>query len=127
MQHDLPQHSRFPGKDSEPDRAKLYEDIDSCPDELLLFFHHVPYRHRLRSGKTVIQHIYDSHFDGAAAAEGLLRTWQSLAGRVDPARFENVRRRLELQVANAAEWRDIVNTYFARKSGIPDELGRRIY
>jgi alpha-glucuronidase len=38
-----------------------------------------------------------------------------------------VRHRLELQVANAAEWRDVVNTYFARKSGIPDERGRRIY
>jgi alpha-glucuronidase len=38
-----------------------------------------------------------------------------------------VRGRLELQVANAAQWRDVVNTYFARKSGIPDERGRRIY
>jgi alpha-glucuronidase len=109
------------------DRAALYEDIASCPDELLLFFHHVPYAHRLKSGKTVIQHIYDSHFDGAAAARRLLETWLSLAGQVDSARFANVRRRLELQVANAAEWRDVVNTYFARKSGIPDERGRRIY
>ncbi len=108
------------------DRAALYEDIASCPDELLLFFHHVPYTHRLKSGKTVIQHIYDSHFDGAAAARRLLETWLSLAGQVDNARFANVRRRLELQVANAAEWRDVVNTYFARKSGIPDEQGRRI-
>jgi len=111
----------------QPVLAKLYEDIASCPDELLLFFHHVPYRHRLRSGKTVIQHIYDSHFDGAAGARRLLDTWQSLAGQVDQARFENVRRRLELQVANAAQWRDVVNTYFARKSGVPDERGRRIY
>ncbi|MGH3208033.1 MAG: alpha-glucuronidase family glycosyl hydrolase [Trebonia sp.] len=111
----------------EPRLAALYEDIASCPDELLLFFHHVPYRHRLKSGKTVIQHIYDSHFDGAAAARRLLETWLSLAGQVDKARFENVRRRLELQVANAAEWRDVVNTYFARKSGIPDEQGRTIY
>jgi alpha-glucuronidase len=111
----------------EASRAKLYEDLASCPDELLLFFHHVPYTHRLKSGKTVIQHIYDSHFDGAAAAEGLLAAWQSLAGLVDPPRFENVRRRLEEQVANAVRWRDIVNTYFARKSGIADSHGRRIY
>jgi alpha-glucuronidase len=107
--------------------AARYEDIASCPDALLLFFHHVPYEHRLKSGKTVIQHIYDSHFDGAAAVQRLLETWLSLAGHVDQACFENVRRRLELQVANAAEWRDVVNTYFARKSGIPDERGRRIY
>ncbi len=108
-------------------QAALYEDIASCPDELLLFFHHVPYTHRLQSGKTVIQHIYDAHFDGAAAAQRLLDTWLTLAGQVDPARFANVRGRLELQVANAAQWRDVVNTYFARKSGIADERGRRIF
>jgi alpha-glucuronidase len=111
----------------EPVLAKVYEDLASCPDALLLFFHHVPYTHRLKSGKTVIQHIYDSHFDGAAGARRLLEMWLSLAGQVGQARFENVRHRLELQVANAAEWRDVVNTYFARKSGIPDERGRRIY
>jgi alpha-glucuronidase len=111
----------------EPERAGMYEDVATCPDELLLFFHHVPYGHRLKSGKTVIQHIYDSHFDGADGAQRLLDTWLSLARHVDPVRFEQVRGRLELQVANAAEWRDIVNSYFLRKSGIPDALGRTIF
>jgi alpha-glucuronidase len=41
----------------------------------------------LRSGKTVVQHIYDSHFDGAAVAEELLSRWRSLAGRIDATRF----------------------------------------
>jgi len=44
-----------------PPLAKLYESLESTPDELLLFFHHVPYTRVLKSGKTVIQHIYDSH------------------------------------------------------------------
>src|SRR6185437_4959913 len=70
----------------DPAVAQMYEDIASCPDELLLFFHHVPYRHRLKSGKTVIQHIYDSHFDGARDAQRLLDTWLSLAGCLDPVR-----------------------------------------
>ena len=111
----------------EPQRAAIFEDVATCPDELLLFFHHVPYRHRLKSGKTVIQHIYDSHFEGAEGAQRLLDTWRSLAGHVDPVRYEHVRRRLELQVANAAEWRDVINSYFFRKSGIPDARGRTIY
>jgi alpha-glucuronidase len=108
-------------------RGALYEDIATCPDELLLFFHHVPYGHVLRSGKTVIQHIYDTHFGGEAAARQLLDTWLSLEPHLGRATFANVRGRLELQVANAREWRDIVNTYFLRKSGVPDERGRRIY
>src|SRR5699024_12050944 len=44
--------------------ASVYESVDTCPDELLLFFHHVPYTHRLHSGQTVIQHIHDSRADG---------------------------------------------------------------
>lgn len=44
--------------------ASMYESIDSTPDDLLLWFHHVPYAHRLHSGKTVIQHFYDAHYKG---------------------------------------------------------------
>ena len=84
------------------ERAARYEDPGRCPDELLLFFHHVPYTHRLKSGKTVIQHIYDSHFDGADGVDWLIEAWSSLEDRIDPGRFENVRARLELQRANAS-------------------------
>jgi hypothetical protein len=42
----------------------LYNNVETCPDDDLLFFHHVNYTHRLHSGKTVIQHIYDEHFEG---------------------------------------------------------------
>ena len=69
----------------------------------------------------------DSHFEGADGAQRLLDAWLSLAGHIDPVRFEQVRGRFELQLANAAQWRDVVNSYFFRKSGIPDELGREIY
>ena len=48
----------------------MYESLETCPDDLLLFMHHVPYTHKLQSGKTVIQYIYDSHYEGAEAVEG---------------------------------------------------------
>jgi alpha-glucuronidase len=38
----------------------MYEKPETCPEELLLFFHHVPYKYRLKSGTTLIQHIYDT-------------------------------------------------------------------
>ncbi len=109
------------------DNAKRYESLDECPDELLLFFHHVPYTHKLRSGQTVIQHIYDTHFEGAEEAERLLQDWLGLEGTVDEGRFAQVKGRLEEQASHAKEWRDIINTYFFRKSGIPDDRGRKIY
>ncbi len=109
------------------DRFREYEDLSSCPDELLLFFHHVPYTHILRSGKTVIQHIYDTHFAGVEKVEQYESVWESLEPFLDEECFSNVRDRLKRQKENAINWRDQINTYFYRKSGIPDAHGRKIY
>ncbi len=107
-----------------PAVAKQYESLETTPDELLLFFHYVPYTYKLHSGKTVIQHIYDSHYEGASRAAALVTQWQSLQGRVDQARYENVLRRLEYQAGHAIVWRDAICNWFARTSGVPDEQGR---
>lgn len=107
--------------------ADHYESIDTCPDELLLFFHHVPYTHTLHSGQTVIQHIYDTHFEGAERAARLKDTWISLREQLDETMYEQVLERLEHQADHAKEWRDRINTYFYRKSGIADQKNRPIY
>lgn len=105
----------------------MYESVESCPDELLLFFHHVPYTHVLHSGQTVIQHIYNTHFEGARQAEQLVTRWVNLEGSMGAELYKQVADRLVEQAAHAKEWRDMVNTYFFRKSGIADALGRKIY
>lgn len=108
-------------------RFSEYEDLSSCPDELLLFFHHVPYTHVLHSGKTVIQHIYDTHFEGVERVREYQAVWESLKDSLDEESYLNMKERLFWQLENAVSWRDQVNTYFYRKSGIPDEKGRKIY
>ncbi len=108
-------------------RFSEYEDLSSCPDELLLFFHHVPYTHVLHSGKTVIQHIYDTHFEGVERVKEYQAVWESLKDSLDEKSYLNMKERLVWQLENAVSWRDQVNTYFYRKSGIPDEKGRKIY
>ncbi len=110
-----------------PENTSLYESVDTCPDELLLFFHHVPYTHQLKSGVSVIQHIYNTHFEGVEEAEELKNRWLALEGKIDDVRFRHVLARQEEQAEHSKEWRDIINTYFYRKSGIPDELNRTIY
>ncbi|MBP5222331.1 MAG: alpha-glucuronidase [Lachnospiraceae bacterium] len=107
--------------------ASMYNSMESCPEELLLFFHHVPYTYRLKTGKTLIQHIYDSHFEGYDEAEGFAKAWERLDGKIRPETFRTVKERFGRQLVNAAEWRDQVNSYFYRKSGIADEKGRKIY
>ncbi|WP_431085993.1 alpha-glucuronidase family glycosyl hydrolase [Paenibacillus sp. 8b26] len=108
-------------------QADIYESTETCPDELLLFFHHVPYTHVLHSGQTVIQHIYDTHFEGAERAANLRDTWVSLRDHLDEAIYAQVLERLEHQTEHAQEWRDRINTYFYRKSGIADQKNRPIY
>jgi alpha-glucuronidase len=107
-----------------PAVAKLYESPATTPDELLLFFHHVPYTYKLHSGKTVIQHIYDSHYDGAAQAAQFTKDWAALEGKIDPALYADVLARLQYQAGHAIVWRDAVVQYFLKLSGIPDEKGR---
>jgi alpha-glucuronidase len=107
-----------------PAVAKMYESIATCPDDLLLFLHHVPYTHRLHSGKTVIQYIYDSHYEGAAAVERFLRNWDGLKGRMDDERFNEVRAQLDYQVGQSIVWRDAVTRWFHRASAIADAKNR---
>ncbi|MDG4987199.1 alpha-glucuronidase [Lactococcus lactis] len=110
-----------------PEVAKIFEDKSQTPDEILLFFHYVEYGQLLKSGKTLIQTIYDQHFEGLERVESYLKSWQTLIGEIDELTFKNVLERLKLQLENARNWRDQVNTYFYRMSGIPDEKGREIY
>ncbi len=107
-----------------PEVAKLYEDPATTPDDLLLFFHHVPYTYKLHSAKTVIQYIYDSHYEGAAQAAQFVKDWQTLQPKIDPALYADVLARLQYQAGHAIVWRDAVVQYFLRLSGIPDEAGR---
>ncbi len=107
--------------------ASAYNDPNTCPEELLLFFHHIPYTWKLKTGKTLIQHIYDSHFQGYEEAKKLAEDWKTFKGKVPERTFNCVSHRFEMQVNNAHEWCDQVNSYFFRKSGIPDEKGRDIF
>ena len=107
-----------------PAVAKMYESLASTPDQLLLFFHHVPYTHVLHSGKTVIQHIYDSHYEGADRVQQFVEQWKSLNGHIDDDRYAATLARLEYQSGHAIVWRDAICNWFLRTSGIADAKGR---
>ncbi len=104
--------------------AKRFEAVDSCPDDLLLFMHHVPFEHPLKSGKTVIQHVYDSHYTAARDAGKFVDRWQALRGRIDDERYDAVLARLHYQAGHAQLWRDAVCMWFLHQSGIADNEDR---
>ncbi|MDE3195891.1 MAG: glucosiduronase, partial [Acidobacteriota bacterium] len=107
-----------------PAIAKVYESVQTTPDELLLFFHHVPYTHVLHSGKTVIQTLYDTHYEGARAAQEYGPAWETLRGKIDDDRYYAVLAQLKYQAGQAEVWRDAVVQWFLKESGIPDAKGR---
>lgn len=107
--------------------ASLYDNPKTCPEELLLFFHHIPYTWVLKTGKTVIQHIYDTHFEGVEIVDEMVRRFEQLEGKIPQLKYERMRNRLQHQKEHSREWRDQINSYFYRKSGIADEKARNIY
>ena len=107
-----------------PEVQRLYESLATCPDNLLLFFHHVPYPYALHSGKTVIQHVYDSHYDGADRARDSIAQWKTLEGHIDDDRFRDTLARFQYQAGEAIVWRDAICNWIYRLSGIPDDKGR---
>jgi alpha-glucuronidase len=107
-----------------PEVQRIYEPVERCPDNLLVFMHHVPYTFVLHSGKTVIQYIYDSHYAGAEEAATLVDEWKSLRGLIDDTRYDEVLKRQEYQAGHAIVWRDAVVNWFHKESGIDDAQGR---
>ncbi len=110
-----------------PELGDMYGRIDTCPEELLLFFHRLPYAYRMRDGRTLLQRIYDDHFAGCTEAEAFAAAWDALEGRVPEDCFRRVQERFREQVRSAREWRDVVNSWLCRLTLIPDEKGRKIY
>lgn len=105
---------------------KLWESVDTCPPELMLYFHAFALTDKMKSGKTFLQHMYDTSFDAAEEAKGFVDGWNSLKGKIDDQRHAHVLKRLQLHLDNVNLRRDIRNAYFFNVSGIPDEKGRPI-
>jgi alpha-glucuronidase len=110
-----------------PANARIFENPASCPEELILFFHRLPYGYRMKNGETLLQNIYNTRFEACGEVQAMVEQWASLKGRLDEGCYNSVLSRLERQLLNAREWRDVVNTYFWRKTGIGDAKGRKIY
>jgi len=107
--------------------ADLFADPDTCPENMILFFHRLRYDYKMKNGKTLLENIYDTHFEGYDEAALMLEEWKSLKNDLKNEVYKSVLSRFERQLSNAREWRDQINTYFFRKTGIPDKKCRKIY
>ena len=89
-----------------------FDNVKTCPEIFLLWFHRLGWDHRLQSGKTLWAGLCEKYHQGAAEAAAMQQTWQGLSGQIDPQRHKEVADRLAIQVADAARWRDQILQYF---------------
>lgn len=104
--------------------ANTLNSLELCPEEQLLFFHHVPYTHKLThpryQGKNVIQWIYSSHYAGYEKVKDWEDQWAKLEKlMIDDLRWNQISSKLKDNVNAAKEWRDTICSYFEKLSGIP--------
>jgi alpha-glucuronidase len=95
----------------------------SVPDDLLLWFHHVGWRERLRSGRTLWEELLRRYQAGVDTVRWMQRTWDGLEGMVDGERFRRVQAFLHIQEAEARWWRDASVLYWQSFSHLPLPAG----
>ena len=98
-----------------PEMARLYDNIETCPENLLLWFHRVPWTYRMKNGSTLWEKMQFEYHMGVTFVEILQTTWRyQLRHYVDEQRWREVDERLEDQLQNAREWRDVCLDYFSK-------------
>jgi alpha-glucuronidase len=106
-----------------PELAQRWGNTDTCPENLLLWFHHVAWDRRMKSGRTLWDELCLRYQQGVDEVRAMQRAWDSLAGRIDAERYTAVRERLARQEQDARDWRDACLLYFQSFSQRPLPAG----
>ena len=92
--------------------CSLYDDPSTCPENLLLWFHHLPWTYRMNSGRTLWEELQYRYNRGVAEVEDFCKVWQDCKPYIDEQRWDEVDKRMQHQLENAREWRDVCLKYF---------------
>ena len=99
--------------------CRTLNDIKTCPENLLTWFHHVPWDYKMKSGRTFWDELCHKYDDGVREARHFLAVWDAMQPYVDSQRFEDVQRKLRIQARDAEWWRDACLLYFQTFSHRP--------
>lgn len=109
--------------------CEQYDGLDTCPEKLLLWFHHVPWTHSMKSGRTLWDELCYTYDRGVQTTRQFQKIWDRAETFIDRQRFEDVQHRLRIQSRDAVWWRDACLLYFQQfsKQAIPHELERPVH
>lgn len=108
---------------------ETYDNLQTCPENLLLWFHHVPWNHPMKNGRTLWDELCYTYDRGVQQARNFQKAWDAAEKYIDSQRFNEVQHRLKIQTRDAVWWRDGCLLYFQQfsKRPIPYELERPVH
>jgi alpha-glucuronidase len=106
-----------------PPVQNIFESPESCPENLLLWFHHVNWDYKMNSGRILWEELCHKYYSGVDSVRWMQKKWDSLEGKIDRQRFLHVKEKLKTQEENAVLWRNACLLYFQTFSDrpIPEE------
>jgi len=107
-----------------PEVREKFASLKTCPDEYLLWFHHLSWDYKMRSGNTLWDELCYQYYKGVDSVVWMQNEWKSLKGKIDEERFDRVTMLLGIQKKEAIWWRNACLLYFQTfsKRPIPDSL-----
>ena len=106
-----------------PEVRQMYGNLQTCPDEYLLWFHHVSWKYKMKTGRTLWDELCYRYYNGVDSVRQMQRTWKAMKGLVDEERFEQVNMLLAIQEQEAVWWRNSCVLYFQTFSHQPIPAG----
>lgn len=99
--------------------AEILENLNTCPQKDLLWFHHLPWDYKMPSGKILWDELVAYYYKGVDEVRGMRKLWDSMEGKIDAERFNHVKQLLKVQEDEAIWWRDGCVLYFQTFSKRP--------
>jgi alpha-glucuronidase len=106
-----------------PEWQKTWGNLQTCPENLLLWFHHIPWDHKMKSGRTLWLELASRYQSGVNEVRAMQRDWETLRSHIDDERFTEIRQRLARQEQDAVHWHDACLLYFQAVSKLPLPAG----
>jgi alpha-glucuronidase len=106
-----------------PEVKNRFNQIETCPIENLLWFHHVAWDYKLSTGRTLWDELCLRYQQGVDSTRSMIKAWEKMEPYVDEQRFAQIAALLKIQSNEAAWWRDACLLYFGQFSQKPLPAG----
>jgi alpha-glucuronidase len=106
-----------------PEVKNQFENLSTCPEKYLLWFHHLSWSYTTKSGRSLWNELCYQYFTGVDSVRWMQQTWSLMKNKIDEERYEQVKMLLQVQEKEAVWWRNACVLYFQSFSKLPIPSG----